>query len=175
MSQIIEPEKWQDPFWHRPFTGLPLRVCPCSSYTYSLERVEFGSHISLLAESWHVRRTPSEQQLGLCKRTRKRPWWCARCRRKGHCVLGVVEKRFLKLNGRHMPPLPPIQLVFINHKIDYQRKGRVCSPSITLTELSSLTSSHSEQNFLEGSGILVFLLTGERHSSLFISPRAWSG
>lgn len=74
MSQIIEPEIWQGTFQRCPSAWQQLRICPCSHNKFHLEHVEFGSNISLQAEGWHMRRTPSEQRLGFCRRRQKGEW-----------------------------------------------------------------------------------------------------
>lgn len=128
MTQIIEPEKWQDTFRRCPSAWLQLRICPCSHNKCNLEHAEFGSNISLQAESWHMRRTPREPWWGLWKKDDRRRSYRLGC----HCVAYVLKERFPKRHGKHTLPLPPIQLAFINCKINHQQKGRVWFPTITV-------------------------------------------
>jgi hypothetical protein len=88
MSQVMEPEKWQDILWCCPWMWLQLKICPYSHYKFSLENVGFGSYVSLQAESWHRKRTPSNQSLGLSKnkdRSRSDHWTF-------HCGLCLKRK-----------------------------------------------------------------------------------
>lgn len=165
-----EPEKWQDTFWCCPSTRLQLKICPCSHNKFNLEPVEFDSNISLQAESWHRRRTPNEQWLGLCKR-RWRGTWLFRIALCGMCLQREVSE--VKRQAEATSASCSIAGLITNER---ERLNLLLSPWHNFLVKQQWFRAQVPRRKWKP----VFLLIGERntnrwYSSRFTSRRTWLG